>query len=85
MADSSCPHVLAGLHALEWRYDGPIPPAALAALAAPQAALAARAAAADGALLDRFAHRSVRRQALARLAALRAGRPAGQGEFRSRV
>lgn len=82
MADSSRPQTLAGLHALEWRYDGPIPPAALAALAATPAALAARMAAADGALLDRLARESVRRQAVARLAALRTDRPAGRGEFR---
>ena len=82
MADRSCPHALAELHALEWRYDGPIPPAALATLAVTPMALAARAAAADGALLDRLASGSVRRQAVARLAVLRAGRPDGQGELR---
>jgi hypothetical protein len=66
MVDASRPQALTRLHALEWRYDGPIPPAALAALAATPAALAARAAAADGALLDRLARDSVRAVAAAR-------------------
>jgi hypothetical protein len=66
MVDVSRPQGLARLHALEWRYDGPIPGAVLAALAATPAALAARAAAADGAWLDRLARDSVRALAAAR-------------------
>ena len=69
MDDARPPHLhlsaLARLHALEWRYDGPLPADALTALTATPAELAARTGAADGALLDRMGRDAV--QALARV------------------
>lgn len=50
---------LARLHALEWRYDGPLPSGLLAGLDAGPAELAGRAAAADSALIDRLARDAV--------------------------
>ena len=57
---------LARLHALEWRYDGPIPSAMLAALDIPAAGLARRDATADEALIDRLARDAVHAVAAAR-------------------
>lgn len=59
---------LARLHALEWRYDGPLPTGAVATLDADAAELRRRMGAADSALLDRLA-----RDAVAALAARRPG------------
>ncbi|GIK98169.1 MAG: hypothetical protein BroJett029_23780 [Alphaproteobacteria bacterium] len=64
---------LAGLHALEWRHDGPIPTALLARLDATGEDLARRGAAADEALLDNLAREAVRAVAAARREAGRAG------------
>lgn len=69
---SSRRDVLARLHALEWRYDGPLPTGAVATLDVDSAALVRRADIADSALIDRLA-----RDAVAALAAARRdGRPA---------
>jgi hypothetical protein len=57
---------LARLHQLEWRYDGPVPAAALAALEATRAELDRRRAAADGAAIDLLAREAVRALADAR-------------------
>ncbi len=57
---------LARLHDLEWRYDGPLPPGAVAALDADAAELAGRAIAADSALVDRQARDAVGALAAAR-------------------
>jgi hypothetical protein len=57
---------LARLHQLEWRYDGPVPAGALAALEATPAELDRRRAAADGAVIDLLAREAVRALADAR-------------------
>ena len=57
---------LARLHELEWRYDGPVPEAALAALEATPAELDRRRAVADGAAIDLLARAAVRALADAR-------------------
>lgn len=57
---------LSRLHALEWRYDGPLPPAALDRLDQTRDELARRQALAGSALWDDLARGVVRRRALAR-------------------
>lgn len=64
---------LAALHALEWRYDGPIPGLLLDRLDATEEDLARRGAAADEALLDRLVREAVGAVAAARREARRAG------------
>jgi len=54
------------LHELEWRYDGPLPATALAALDATPAELDRRRAAADSAEIDRLARAAVHALADAR-------------------
>lgn len=57
---------LSRLHRLEWRYDGPVPPAALERLDAATGEIARRQALASSALWDDLARGAVRRLALAR-------------------